>query len=60
MRDVDVKSSSCQYRVLDEFKADVQLIVHNIIIYHGGRLTLNKAYDLLLGVRYTTQLLIPI
>ena len=37
MSDVDVKSSSCQYRVLDEFKADVQLIVHNIVIYHGGK-----------------------
>ena len=36
LQDVDVKSSSNQYRIVEEFKADVQLIVHNIVIYHGG------------------------
>jgi len=48
MSDVDVKSSSCQYRVLDEFKADVQLIVHNIVIYHGAHSSIaNKARQML-------------
>ena len=30
------KCSTNQYRIVDEFRADCQLIVHNVVIYHGG------------------------
>jgi len=29
------KCSTSQYRILEEFKADIQNIVHNCVIYHG-------------------------
>jgi len=29
------KCGTYQYRVLDEYKADIQNIVHNVVIYHG-------------------------
>ena len=30
-----VKCQTQQYRVVEEYKADVQNIVHNVVIYHG-------------------------
>ena len=30
------KCSTNQYRIVDEFRADCQQIVHNVVIYHGG------------------------
>ena len=34
--EMESKCSSNQYRIAEEFRADAQLIVHNIVIYHGG------------------------
>ena len=31
-----VKCQTMQYRIQEEFKADIQNIVHNVVIYHGG------------------------
>lgn len=31
------KCSSNEYRIVEEFKADCQLLVHNVAIFHGGR-----------------------
>ena len=33
---MDHKCSTNQYRILEEFRADAQLIVHNTVIFHGG------------------------
>ncbi|XP_071447495.1 zinc finger MYND domain-containing protein 11 [Hetaerina americana] len=30
-----VKAANSKYRTLEEFRADAQLIVHNVVIYHG-------------------------
>ena len=30
------KCQSNQYRIVEEFRADALLIVHNTVIYHGG------------------------
>ena len=30
------KCQTVQYRILEEFKADIQNIVHNVVIYHGA------------------------
>ena len=38
--DIESKCSSNQYRILDEFRTDVQLLVHNIVIFHGGHSSL--------------------
>ncbi|XP_046396293.1 zinc finger MYND domain-containing protein 11 [Ischnura elegans] len=32
---MSVKAANCKYRTLEEFRADAQLIVHNVVIYHG-------------------------
>ena len=34
--EIESKCSSNQYRIVDEFRADCQLIVHNVVIFHGG------------------------
>ena len=34
--EVMAKCQTMQYRILEEFKADIQNIVHNVVIYHGG------------------------
>lgn len=36
LKAIESKASSGKYRVLEEFKADAQTIVHNVVIYHGG------------------------
>jgi hypothetical protein len=33
---MEAKCNSSQYRIAEEFRADAQLIVHNIVIFHGG------------------------
>ena len=30
------KCVTAQYRMLEEYKADIQNIVHNVVIYHGA------------------------
>ena len=35
LEEVLVKCQTQQYRVVEEYKADVQNIVHNVVIYHG-------------------------
>ena len=30
------KCVTAQYRILEEYKADIQNIVHNVVIYHGA------------------------
>ena len=37
MPQVEQKCLTNQYRLLEEFKSDIQLIVHNCVIYHGGK-----------------------
>ncbi len=32
-----------QYRILEEFRGDAQLIVHNIVIFHGAHSSLADA-----------------
>ena len=34
--EIESKCGSNQYRIVDEFRADCQLIVHNVVIFHGG------------------------
>lgn len=33
---MDAKAQAGEYEHLEEFKADAQTIVHNVVIYHGG------------------------
>lgn len=33
---MDAKAQAGVYEHLEEFKADAQTIVHNVVIYHGG------------------------
>ena len=35
--EIESKCGSNQYRIVDEFRADCQLIVHNVVIFHGGK-----------------------
>lgn len=42
------KCSTLQYRIQEEFRADAQLIVHNIVIYHGGRCLVARQCDMAL------------
>ena len=35
---MEAKCNSHQYRIAEEFRADAQLIVHNTVIFHGGKL----------------------
>ncbi len=34
---MEAKCNSNQYRIAEEFRADAQLIVHNTVIFHGGK-----------------------
>ena len=34
--EVMAKCQTVQYRILEEYKADIQNIVHNVVIYHGA------------------------
>lgn len=36
LRTMELKASNNQYRSLQEFRADAETIVHNVVIYHGG------------------------
>lgn len=36
LNEIESKCLANQYRVPEEFRSDVQLIVHNIVIFHGG------------------------
>lgn len=36
LEEVMGKCRTAQYRILEEFKADIQNIVHNVVIYHGA------------------------
>ena len=36
MDEVLAKCQTVQYRILEEYKADIQNIVHNVVIYHGA------------------------
>ncbi len=40
---MEKKCVNNQYRLLEEFRADAQLIVHNIVIFHGGHSSLADA-----------------
>jgi hypothetical protein len=33
---MEIKASNKQYHSLQEFRADAETIVHNVVIYHGG------------------------
>ena len=38
--DFDEMESKCHanhYRIAEEFRADAQLVVHNTVIFHGGK-----------------------
>lgn len=35
LEQMEQRCLSNQYRILDEFRADAQLIVHNVVLYHG-------------------------
>ena len=34
---MEQKCNSNHYRIPEEFRVDAQLIVHNIVIFHGGK-----------------------
>lgn len=34
---MEKKAKSKQYRSVEEFQSDAQMIVHNVVIYHGGK-----------------------
>lgn len=34
---MEAKAQANKYEHLEEFKADAQTIVHNVVIYHGGK-----------------------
>jgi len=36
LEEVMGKCQTAQYRILEEYKADIQNIVHNVVIYHGA------------------------
>jgi hypothetical protein len=36
LRTMEIKASNNKYRSLQEFRADAETIVHNVVIYHGG------------------------
>ncbi|KAJ4433862.1 hypothetical protein ANN_16175 [Periplaneta americana] len=36
LRTMEEKASNNKYRSLQEFRADAETIVHNVVIYHGG------------------------
>lgn len=36
LEEVMEKCRTAQYRIVEEFKADIQNIVHNVVIYHGA------------------------
>lgn len=36
LRTMETKASKNKYRSLQEFRADAETIVHNVVIYHGG------------------------
>ena len=40
LEEVLTKCKTYQYRILEEYKADVQNIVHNVVIYHGVHSTM--------------------
>jgi Transcription factor involved in chromatin remodeling, contains bromodomain len=37
LRTMETKASKNKYHSLQEFRADAETIVHNVVIYHGGR-----------------------
>lgn len=37
LRTMETKASKNKYCSLQEFQADAETIVHNVVIYHGGR-----------------------
>jgi hypothetical protein len=46
---MEAKCNSNQYRIAEEFRADAQLIVHNTVIFHGGKSKLQKKNQTLAG-----------
>lgn len=36
---MESKADCCKYEHLEEFRADIQTIVHNVVIFHGGKLS---------------------
>ena len=43
MEEVATKCKTNQYRILEEYKADMQNILHNVVIYHGVHSTMANA-----------------
>ena len=50
--EIESKCSSSQYRIVDEFRADCQLIVHNVVIFHGGNLKVTFLLSLIIEKHY--------
>lgn len=40
---MESKADCGKYEHLEEFRADIQTIVHNVVIFHGGKLSLGVA-----------------
>ena len=36
LQTMEKKAQKNKYRTLEQFQADAQTIVHNVVIYHGG------------------------
>lgn len=59
---METKADCGKYEHLEEFRADVQTIVHNVVIYHGGtRLNVIQCFlrhiSLLFGVLFLLVIL---
>ena len=51
--EIEAKCTSNQYRIVDEFRADCQLMVHNVVIFHGG---IHTIYFILMIMYYKFEL----
>ena len=52
--EIESKCGSNQYRIVDEFRADCQLIVHNVVIFHGGIVTKHLYFTFIINLFYYT------
>jgi hypothetical protein len=61
LRTMETKASKNKYRSLQEFRADAETIVHNVVIYHGGEVSRSEVdyvlyFSLLLSSHLTFRL----
>ena len=49
---METKADAGKYEHLEEFKADAQTIVHNVVIFHGGKSFYNLRATGLLGISF--------